>query len=86
MRDKLARDITSLSTEWRREREERKQAKRKDEQEGQEVTQIVESSDDEIDIVEHAPAVGSEKKGVAKGMKGKGTAVTARGKVLRVRG
>ncbi|KAF8073873.1 hypothetical protein FPV67DRAFT_772567 [Lyophyllum atratum] len=81
MRERLGRDIERLAVDWKKDRAAREEAKRKEAPEGAGAIEVLESSDDEVDIVETTPAVSSEttKKG------GKGKAPT-KGKAMRHRG
>lgn len=69
-----------LSKEWKGAKEE---AKKKEEGEGK-VVETVESSDDEVDIVEHTPAVVPDK--ATRGKVGKGKGPAPRPTPLRLRG
>jgi len=68
-----------LSREWKGSKEE---AKKKEEGKGK-VVETVESSDDEVDIVEHTPAVVPDK--ATRGKAGKGKGPAAKVKPLRLR-
>lgn len=75
MRERLARDIDQLSGEWKKDRAAKEEAKRKEAAEGTGAMEVLESSDDEVDIVETTravPAVPTKKGG--------------KGKALRIRG
>ncbi|KAG5646528.1 hypothetical protein DXG03_003295 [Asterophora parasitica] len=81
MRERLAHEIKQLSVEWRHERAAKEEAKRKEAAEGTGPIEVVESSDDEVDIVETIPAVKTTSTG-KKGAKGK---APVRGNAMRVR-
>ena len=72
-------EIMQLSKEWKGAKEE---AKKKEEGKGKEV-ETVESSDDEVDIVEHTPAVLPNK--ATRGKAGKGKGLAAKSTPLRLR-
>jgi hypothetical protein len=74
MRERMVDEITTLSTVWKKERAEREEAKKSEAG----PMEIVDSSDDEVDIVDVTPAV--EGKG-----KGKGKSSPVRGKAARIR-
>lgn len=78
MRERLMHEITKLSAVWKKDRAEREEAKKS------EVgpTEVVDSSDDEVDIVDVTPIV--PEKGKGKG-KGKGKSSPAKGKAARIR-
>ena len=77
MRERMAGKISKLSIVWKRERAEREEAKKGEAG----PTEIVASSDDEVDIVEVTPAVD---KGKGKG-KGKSKNSPVRKKAARIR-
>ncbi|KAG6903153.1 hypothetical protein C0995_004700 [Termitomyces sp. Mi166 len=62
MRERFRTDIEKLSVEWKKDRAEKEEAKRKEAAEGGPSIEVIESSDDEIDIVETTtPALASGK-------------------------
>jgi hypothetical protein len=77
MRNKMAEDIMKLSVEWKKAKEE---ARKKEGGTAANVVEVVESSDDEVDIVEHTPASG---KGKGKGRGGGSAAKRGPAKRLR---
>lgn len=70
MRERLKLDIQNLSIEWKQDRAAKEEARRKEVAEGMDVVEIVESSDDEVDIVETTPPVVAVPEKMVKG-KGK---------------
>jgi hypothetical protein len=77
MRERLMDEIMKLSTVWKKERAEREEAKKQSEIRP---TEVVDSSDDEVDIVDVTPAVPEKEKG-----KGKGKSSPVKGKAARIR-
>ncbi|KAH0586387.1 hypothetical protein H2248_007625 [Termitomyces sp. 'cryptogamus'] len=61
MRERFRADIEKLSAEWKKDRAQKEEVKRKEAAEGGPSIQTIESSDDEIDIVETTPAPASGK-------------------------
>lgn len=74
MREDMANDILKLSAEWKKAKEE---ARKKEE--GTNVFEVIESTDDEVDIVETVSAPGKGRG------KGKGAAAPKRGPANRLR-
>jgi len=78
MRERMMEAISRLSAVWKKERAEREEARKND---AAGPTEVLDSSDDEVDIVDVTPTVVTEK-GKGKG-KGKGSPVKK--KAARIR-